>query len=1065
MPITEGGRFSPENTIVSPGVFTREIDLGGVAQGVADIGAAIVAPFPSGPGFSPTLVTSVDELQRKFGIPDGTFYGPYTATEYIKQKGFATVVRVGALTGYNQKHPLVIYATHGRYNRNSSAGALASGSSFVVPSGSAANGYAAGLTFSTSSASTGTVIFNSPTFQFTLQSGAADETANNVNSPSGSSLFSSQVVTFASTASYSSSVYYSGSTSLTTLLTSGILTGSFSNTNIDLRAFGSDPFDKITTLISASYYIDNQSGCQNPVIKIRGVLSGSFGKYNSSFTSDSTLPTLDNCGNLVTGSGFTKILAVINDTQAAGLDSSLNAPGFSGSVLVTSSILDLTSGSILSNYTLNLSSSLGSGYGAYEFSLDKSTNKYITNVFGTDATAGNPATQVVGQKIEAGYLYSIFEDSIAEITANTDSWQVAVAAPIQLASPFTGSIEPLIFTDTYSLQPTKGDSAFSLTNASTPWITSQAVAGVNGSSHRFELFKIHTLSDGTNSNTSFKIEVSNVKLAGTVAGSDWGSFTLSVRSYSDTENRPAYLEQFTNLTLDPSSPNFIARKIGDRYNYITSAGKIIEFGQYSNLSKYIRVEMTTVNYPISAVPYGFEPYIVPIGGLVIDAMTPTVKYTKASTWTNSPGKYASGVVFGETLSVDDELTALYPTSSAGVMVFENNLQYLAPIPANATIGKNVGFALDTDYTSSGVSKSAFLSQSAATINSVPAVYDAENESVYVKMRKFVLGFQGGFDGQSPAIPINTGTNITAGNTQGLNCATSRTAGSVAYNQVIGALSNADEWDINMIVTPGIFREQHSYVTQLVIDMCEQRGDCFYIMDNIVFPASNQSVNKIPDAINSVYTIDSNYVGTYYPWIRILDTNINQLVSVPPSVILPSIFASSDNSSAEWFAVAGLNRGGIPQAVQTLDRLTIADRDALYEARINPIAQFPGEGICVWGQKTLQHKASPTDRINVRRLLISLKKFIASTSKFLVFEQNVSATRNRFLSVVNPYLENVQQRSGLYAFKVVMDDSNNTGDVIDNNQLYGQVYLQASKTSEFVILDFNLMPTGAAFPGA
>ena len=149
----------------------------------------------------------------------------------------------------------------------------------------------------------------------------------------------------------------------------------------------------------------------------------------------------------------------------------------------------------------------------------------------------------------------------------------------------------------------------------------------------------------------------------------------------------------------------------------------------------------------------------------------------------------------------------------------------------------------------------------------------------------------------------------------------------------------------------------------------------------------------------------------------------------------------------------------------LDRLTHGERDTLYENRVNPIAAFPGQGICVWGQKTLQVKPSALDRVNVRRLLINLKKFIASSSRFLLFEQNTASTRNRFLSIVNPYLEQVQQRSGLYAFQVKMDETNNTPDIIDNNQLYGQIYLQPAKTAEFIILDFNILPTGAQFPGA
>ena len=146
----------------------------------------------------------------------------------------------------------------------------------------------------------------------------------------------------------------------------------------------------------------------------------------------------------------------------------------------------------------------------------------------------------------------------------------------------------------------------------------------------------------------------------------------------------------------------------------------------------------------------------------------------------------------------------------------------------------------------------------------------------------------------------------------------------------------------------------------------------------------------------------------------------------------------------------------------MDKLTHSERDILYEGRVNPIVSFPGQGVSVWGQKTLQRLPSALDRINVRRLLIAVKKFIASSSKFLVFEQNVAVTRNRFLSIVNPYLEGVQQRSGLYGFRVVMDESNNTPDIIDRNIMYGQIYLQPTKTAEFILLDFNVLPTGASF---
>ena len=1078
MPIQEGGRFTPQDTIVSPGVFTRELDLSGITQGVADIGAAIVAPFPKGPGFAPTLVTNTYDLETKFGIADGVYYGPYTAKEYLNEKGFVTVVRVGALTGYNQDYPLAIYAQKGTWNRNVDIGSLTSGSSFLTPSGSLVSGsvnYLAGV-ISTGNYTTGSgggVIISAtfsgsiPTasFTFTFAPNALTSTtgSTSVNGSSGSLLYAGQTVTttaaaYATFTNLTGSWAYTSSLNSTTSYTSAqLLDYGLQNTTVTFPlptivslSGTSDPFTN-ALLISGSL-VSYKGTCASPVFRVQGIISGSFGKYNGTFSVTGTAPYVDDCNVWHSGSSTseTVLLAVLADTRNATI-TNLSSPGFNGSTLSSASALTSNSSSVQQDYFLTLSGSNLGSYGVFEFSLDSTSPKYIENVFGTDPTAVSTAIQ-----LNPAYLYTTFSDTIKRISNNSTSYRVGIAA--LPGGIFSGS-KALNFTDANSFNPSNGDSNFGLTNAYTPFIVSQKVAAVNGTTSRYELFKVHTLSDGTNTNKQYKIEISDVKLAGTVSGTDWGTFTLSVRDYNDTTKRPKYLETFTNLTLDPDSSNFIARRIGDRYNYISYSGKIIEFGTYANVSKNIRIEMTTSDYPVTAVPYGFNPYDVPVAGDLANVAN-TMKYSRASLYGTQLGKYPSGVVFDAIPSTDSELVALYPTASTGVETYDDNIQYFAPVPSGATNGNNVGFALDDVIVGSGTG--SILSPSLS--GSIPST-STSSETTYVKLRKFVLGFQGGFDGQSPTIPINVGSSITPGNTQGLDCTTISSAGSVAYKQCIGALGNADEFDINLIALPGIFNQHHSYVTTLTIDMCESRGDCFYIMDNVTFPSSNQSVGLIDAAVSNVATIDSNYVGTYYPWVKILDTNTNKIVSVPPSVVLPAVYAANDKASAEWFAPAGLNRGGIPQAVQTLDRLTHAERDTLYEGRVNPIAAFPGQGICVWGQKTLQVESSALDRINVRRLLINLKKYIASTSKYLVFEQNVAATRNRFLSIVNPYLENVQQRSGLYAFQVKMDDTNNTPDIVDRNILYGQIYLQPTKTAEFIVLDFNLLPTGATFPNA
>ena len=208
-------------------------------------------------------------------------------------------------------------------------------------------------------------------------------------------------------------------------------------------------------------------------------------------------------------------------------------------------------------------------------------------------------------------------------------------------------------------------------------------------------------------------------------------------------------------------------------------------------------------------------------------------------------------------------------------------------------------------------------------------------------------------------------------------------------------------------------------------------------------------------------LNTNFAGTYWPWVQVPSAELSRNVWCPASVVMQGVYAANDKVAAPWFAPAGLNRGGVP-VVRTEFKLNQKVRDKLYDNRVNPIATFPRVGPVAYGQKTLQKKASALDRINVRRLLISLKNFIGDTSKNLVFEQNTTVTRNKFLNAVNPFLESVQQRQGLYAFRVVMDETNNTAEAIDRNQLVGQIFIQPTKTAEFIILDYTIQPTGATF---
>jgi hypothetical protein len=994
------GNYSPSERIVSPGVFTREIDQTFLAQGVEEIGGVVVAPFTKGPGFSPTVVSSEAELVEVFGAPDGNLYGSYTAQQYLREQGQVTVVRVGGLTGYEQKSPLLITAIPGIYPR-------------------------AYETSSVSGVVSDTTI---------IYVGEDDPTG-----PWNFSVTGSLLATFAD-GIYNGQTLNVGTIQLdisAAATGSGdtLGTGSYNFNSVTLinstlpHVFGDD------IILESGSFLYTVVSCGKQLQLTSGTLVGNYGDFYGPFTA-SQVSIDDGCGVIITGSEARDevVLAVLADSA---YDVSQNLFGFSGS-----SILPIDGAVASQNYELQLrvtnNNNQVADYGTFNFSINSDNSNYIGNIFSKNARVGYEDAEVPNTTRNVAYLQTIYEQQLKRVSSEIEasgSWMITV----------TTVNDALVFTD--GVDPNDGDSLYSLTNAFTPYINSQKMGNfISGSeelSSRYNLFKVHTLTDGTIANDLYKIEISNVRSPGSIAGTDFGSFTLGVRDYNDNDRRPVYLERYDNLNLDPNSANFIARRIGDSYNYIDYNGKIFTEGEYPTRSKYIRVEMAELSWPATVIPYGFDAYASTIGGTYARRGTlPKMTYTTASTYSLQPGRYASGVVFNPAPSgADAELSALYPDGSR-VGTERDNKQYFNPVPVGASVASNERFDLEDDA-------------------NISPLFVQTQEALRVKQRKFVLGFQGGFDGQSPSVPLLTGDDILPTNSQGLNLATSTTVGSIAYRQAIAALSNADEWDFNLITTPGVIYSLHPYVVTLTLDMVERRGDAFYIFDiEANQPAGGNSIQNVVDRAQE---FDTNYAATYYPWVRVIDVNTNRLVTVPPSVAMMSVYAANDRVSAEWFAPAGLNRGGIPSAVQVVDRLTHVERDELYEGKVNPIAAFPGQGIVAWGQKTLQRTPSALDRINVRRLLIALKKFIASSSRFLVFEQNVAATRNRFLSIVNPYLESVQQRSGLFAFRVVMDDTNNTPDMIDRGILYGQIYIQPTRTAEFIVLDFNVLPTGAAFP--
>ena len=340
----------------------------------------------------------------------------------------------------------------------------------------------------------------------------------------------------------------------------------------------------------------------------------------------------------------------------------------------------------------------------------------------------------------------------------------------------------------------------------------------------------------------------------------------------------------------------------------------------------------------------------------------------------------------------------------------------------------------------------------SAVNTPTPNYFDNNGSPKAEYATYLPSNQNGVFGAAVG-DVKAGANfydtIDATNTQGLV--------GTDYDNMISLLANQDAYQYNILMTPGLYNSGYTSQCTQLINNTQGRGDNLLVLDLVPY---NTALSAVTAAAS---TRNTSYAASYWPWVMVIDPDTGKNVWVPASTVMAGVFAYNDSVSEPWFAPAGINRGGLGQVIRAEQKLTQANRDTLYTGKVNPIATFPGIGTVVYGQKTLQTRSSALDRVNVRRLLIQLKSYISQVGQTLVFEQNTIATRNAFLSQVNPYLESVQQRQGLYAFKVIMDDSNNTPDVIDRNQMIGQIYIQPTKTAEFIYLDFNILPTGATFP--
>jgi len=725
------------------------------------------------------------------------------------------------------------------------------------------------------------------------------------------------------------------------------------------------------------------------------------------------------------------VAGYVSDTYELRLDSGTDLDGVTASVLAPTkeggNIDTINISGDFRSFQLDISFTTG-GSKTYMLSLDPADKNYIKEVFGKDPRGFT--------ELYAAGDFEEFHDEVIERYEEGDPLPTLTLTRVDEGANFDN---------------------LAFDHGKTPWVMSQDLLEEQPSmTEKFPLFRIHNLSDGTDSNRDIKVAVENIRLPSEVPGDNYGRFDLVVRGFEDTDANPDVIETFTDLTLEPGQPNYVARAIGNRKTTYTESGAIKIDGAYDNISNFIRIEM---NQDIVAanedgrddraglVPWGFQGYQYPYetDGATLPAgikyrETQAVEDYEYDVDLSSTGDGAGE--WAQQGSVDRPFdTGIYHGFDFS---YDYNVTWLAPLSE-----------ADDVFVSDGFNFSDIYEDSTSAKREDPSTGDRLGTSQ--AERKFIMGLQGGFDGKDPTKTINKGEDITATNTQGFDASTFNTAGTLAYRDAFGILSNEDSVDINLLVTPGIIKSLHPSVVEGGISLVEDRGDSFYVFDVVGPDASLQAATEATSDVNT------NYAGTYYPWLRTLDSTTNRIVKVPPSALIPRVYAFNDNVGFEWSAPAGNTRGVMGSARETVVRLNQDQRDTLYSARVNPIAQYEGD-VVVWGQKTLQALPSALDRIKVRRLLLRVKKFIASSARFLVFEPNNTDTRAQFRDLVVPFMDRVQQQGGVQNYRIQMDEENNPPEVRDRNILRGKIGIQPTPTAEFLDLTFTVLPSGAEFPG-
>jgi hypothetical protein len=734
------------------------------------------------------------------------------------------------------------------------------------------------------------------------------------------------------------------------------------------------------------------------------------------------------------------------------------------------------------------------------FNFSEDSSKYIRKVFNTNPTLVNADITESPVNYWLGETFGTFlSDNVSQLSGT-----MAFIAPLKSGSVSLGNF-----------------SGKESESAKSGWIISQHLSSVTGSFSPESMTKLFRFvvaetAGGEWEQKNIKVSIKDIKPS-TNNFNKYGTFTVVVRDIRDTDANPRVLETFTNCTLDPNSSDFVGLKIGDEYlEWDTVNKRYVKYGNYANKSAYIRLELNPLIEQAAiaeeALPFGmFGPPVYNEVVLVSGTATPTTGLIRGTDVMPFAPTTVNNSIGMTGLTASASMLIKFPTIKLRVSSSEANTLDPSDAFYGAVANKLASSRLDSDYldlvrakptgvdsfTAAGITKPSWV----FTLDDVVAVANTNGLSVWqsgsrvagTSISALSASASGALEGYKATLAygVDKFTVPLFGGTDALNVKEkdpfrntllsqgqsleSENALVYTLNKAIDTIRDPDVVDVNILTAPGITNES---VTKHLIDVAESRADALAIIDipGGYEPAHESTADErdrrgsVSDAVSQLKarTLNSSYACTYYPWVKVLDDASGVPLWMPPSVVALGTMASSQESTEVWFAPAGFNRGGLSagsaglSVLDVREKLSSKERDRLYESNINPIASFPNEGVVIFGQKTLQVTQSALDRINVRRLMIYLKKEVSRISTRVLFDQNLKVTWDRFKGEVEPFLSSVKSRFGLADFKVVLDETTTTPDLVDRNIMYAKIYLKPARAIEFIALDFIITRSGASF---